>query len=126
MLAGGPQRTTRRRRYPFLLKQRCGVLVHEGVLAREPDGVRIGISIFTLYIPYTCPLLHLFIQRIAEPSTLIEYHQHLIQSSGKRGTRRQRLHIIPRWRPPPTAFTVSATSLTPWAPSREGLTFSVR
>ena len=34
MLVGGPQCTTRRRRYPFLPKRRRGVLVHERVLAR--------------------------------------------------------------------------------------------
>jgi len=59
VLVGGPKRTTRGRRYPFLLERRCGVLVCEGVL-KQPNDMHVGDLMCTLHISYLHPLLYLY------------------------------------------------------------------
>jgi len=65
VLAGGPQRTTRRRTYPFLLEQRRGILVHKGVLARYKGAKRY------LYRKFGVHSLHFLCSSVATPVYLV-------------------------------------------------------
>ena len=85
MLAAGPRRTAWSREYPFPLERCCEVLVYEGIL----NGGR-GAEFHEHRRPYLHSqlfhrhlLLFLHIKYIVELQTFVEYHQDLIQSSGK-------------------------------------------